>query len=333
MIKTLAPYYLYIPFDGPEYTLQIFIWSGEKSTPPATPQYSITKQNVESSTDDDKVNIARLVNDYIDFTPNLPNTVWVKTQVIYDVEPELITTTLAVQGNTFGLDGENAQPPSNGILLSGNEFKVNKNGFFNIPVLVPEDTEKTLNINSFPLGEIEMSITYDASFNSNELLKNYLLDISGILTDEYIEIGYNENIVELLITDECRYTPIDIAFQNKEGALQFITFFKAKTESMTVTNEMFESDRGQPINGNHQFVTYNVQANSKFKINSGFVDESMNETFKQLFLSEKVWQFKNENYIPLKLGSKSLEYKTRQKDRLINYEVEFEYAFNEINNV
>jgi hypothetical protein len=28
-----------------------------------------------------------------------------------------------------------------------------------------------------------------------------------------------------------------------------------------------------------------------------------------------------------------LEYKTRQKDRLINYEIEFEYSFNEINNI
>jgi len=63
-------------------------------------------------------------------------------------------------------------------------------------------------------------------------------------------------------------------------------------------------------------------------MNSGFVDETMNETFKQLFLSERVWIFDGINYIPLKLGSKSLEYKTRMKDRLINYEVEFEYAFN-----
>ena len=30
---------------------------------------------------------------------------------------------------------------------------------------------------------------------------------------------------------------------------------------------------------------------------------------------------------------KSFEYKTRQKDRLINYEIEFENAFNEINNI
>jgi len=38
-------------------------------------------------------------------------------------------------------------------------------------------------------------------------------------------------------------------------------------------------------------------------------------------------------YIPLNVVSKSFEYKTRQKDRLINYEIEFENAFNEINNI
>ena len=114
--------------------------------------------------------------------------------------------------------------------------------------------------------------------------------------------------------------------------MQFITFFKAKTESLNVTSEEFQTDRGQAIDGYHQMVTYNVQGNSKFKMNSGFVDESINETMKQLFLSERVWQFDGTNYIPLKIGSKSLEYKTRMKDRLINYEVEFEYAFNEINN-
>ena len=37
--------------------------------------------------------------------------------------------------------------------------------------------------------------------------------------------------------------------------------------------------------------------------------------------------------MPLNVSKKSLEYKTRQNDRLINYEFEFEYAYNEINNV
>jgi hypothetical protein len=59
----------------------------------------------------------------------------------------------------------------------------------------------------------------------------------------------------------------------------------------------------------------------------------MNETFRQLLLSERVWSFDSGVYTPLNVKSKSLEYKSRAKDRLINYEIEFEFSFNEINDV
>lgn len=186
---------------------------------------------------------------------------------------------------------------------------------------------------SYPNNEINYSISDPTSTNSSELIKNIWVDLSETISDEYVEIIFNGETITLLIEDECRYEPLDIAFQNKQGALQFMTFFKAKTESMSVTNEEFETDRSQPLFGNHQYVTYNVQGKSKFKMNSGFVSETMNETFKQLLLSERVWHLKDLVYIPLKLSSKSIEYKSRMKDRLINYEIEFEYAFNEINNV
>jgi len=76
-----------------------------------------------------------------------------------------------------------------------------------------------------------------------------------------------------------------------------------------------------------------VQGRTSYKINSGFVDENMNQIVKQLLLSERVWEYVNTEYIPIKVKSTGVEYKTRQKDRLINYEMEFEYAFNEINNI
>jgi len=186
---------------------------------------------------------------------------------------------------------------------------------------------------SYPDNEINYSVEEPTSLYSQGMVKGVWVDLSETTTDEYVEITFNSETITLFIQDECRYTPLDIAFQNKDGAMQFVTFFKAKTESMSVTTEEFESDRGQPLVGNHQYVTYNVQGKSKFKINSGFVDESMNETFKQLMLSERVWIFSNEIYTPIKLGAKSIEYKTRQKDRMLNYEFEFEYAFNEVNNI
>lgn len=186
---------------------------------------------------------------------------------------------------------------------------------------------------SYPANQINFTEDVGDSLVSSELVKYMWVDVSEATTDEYIEITYNGETITLLIEDECRYTPIDIFFQNKEGAEQVVTFFKAKTESMSVTNEEFQANRGQANLGNHQYIRYNVQARSKFKSNSGFVSEEMNETFKQLFLSQRVWKYENGIFTPLNILSKSFEYKTRQKDRLINYEVEFEYAFNEINNI
>jgi hypothetical protein len=189
-----------------------------------------------------------------------------------------------------------------------------------------------ITIISYPNNNLDESIEVPTTYLSNETLKNIWINVAEAGDDEFIEVTYNEQTITLLITDECRYTPVDIAYQNKEGAIAFMTFFKAKSESINTNRETFQSFRGQPIEGNHQFIDFNVQGKTSYKINSGFVDESANEIFKQMLLSERVWQFVDENYIPLKIKSSSLEYKTRQKDRLINYEIDFEYAFNEINN-
>jgi hypothetical protein len=190
-----------------------------------------------------------------------------------------------------------------------------------------------ITIISYPDNQINESIVEPTSLLSNEMIQNVWVNVAEATTDTYIEIVFNGVTTTLLITDECRYTPIDICFQNKEGALQFMTFFKARTDSLSVTNEEFEGDRGQPLDGNHQYVKFNVQGKSKLKVNSGFIEESMNETVRQLLLSERVWMYSNEIFTPLNVAGKSLEYKSRQKDRLINYEIDFDYAFNEINSI
>lgn len=190
-----------------------------------------------------------------------------------------------------------------------------------------------ITIISYPDNQINFTQDVGDSLISSELVKYVWIDVSEATTDEYIEITYNGETITLLIQDECRYTPIDIFFQNKEGAEQVLTFFKSNMESLSVSSEEFQASRGQANLGNHQYIKYNVQGRQKLKVNSGFVNEEMNETFKQLFLSERVWKYENGIFTPLNLSSKSFEYKTRQKDRLINYELEFEYAFNEINNI
>lgn len=187
-----------------------------------------------------------------------------------------------------------------------------------------------ITVKSYPLHEIDYSIFVANSYFSSSMVKYLWVDISEAPTDEYIEIKYNGVTKTLLITDECRYTPIDIAYQNKEGALQTITFFKARRDSINIDKETFESNR--PIGG-HQFVRYNVNAKVKFSANSGFITEDKNADIKQLLMSERVWLLDNGVEIPLNVGTSSMEFKTRQNDRLINYAIEFEHAYNENNNI
>ena len=186
---------------------------------------------------------------------------------------------------------------------------------------------------SYPNNNINFSEDVGNSLLSSELVKYMWIDLSEALDDEYVEIVYNGVTTTLLIEDECRYTPLDIFFQNKEGAEQVITFFKKSTETLSITNEEYEGNKGQPLNGFHQFIKYNVQGKQSFKVNSGFVTEDKNETFKQLLLSRRVWSYVDSKFIPLNVSSKTIEYKTKANDRLINYEINFDYAFNEINNV
>jgi hypothetical protein len=357
MIKSLSPYYVTTPFVSPltsvtctSYKLQIYVWSGDKASVPAAATYEETVLNTNTSIGDSKLNISRLVNDLITFTATDSasttaldgnNQMWVEHDVIYtttdptdDDVKQRTTTALMFSGYNYGLEGENAQPPTNKVFMSGTEFNVNRSGFFNVPVLLTEDTgSQTATVISYPDNEINSTLTLPNTNDSAELVQYLWIDCSETTTDTYIQVVYNSVTITLYITAECRYTPIDIAFQNKEGALQLFTFFKVKKDTIDVTSEVFESDRGQPSETKHQFINYNVQAKIKFTVNTGFVSESINETIQQLLLSERVWQYDGADFIPLNVSTKSQEFKTRQNDRLINYQIGFDYGYNKINNI
>jgi hypothetical protein len=149
MIKTLSPYYVTIPFVSPltgvtcsKYTLKIYVWDGLKSAVPSVASYSMTKTNPTSSTGSDKINISRLINDFIDFAPNESNQRWCKTSVTYDTSTieELQTINLVVRGYGYGMEGQNPDIPVNRILMQGLEFKVNRDGVFNLPIKILEPT-------------------------------------------------------------------------------------------------------------------------------------------------------------------------------------------------
>lgn len=353
-MRILSPYYITVPYVAPlsgltctKFTLNIFIWSGLKSSVPISPTYQLTKDNITASTGSTKIDISKLVADFIDFRAEISNTtgvingsnqVWVKVSTYYTTANPTDATTetnaiirLATKGYSYGNEGENVPLPTNKILIPIIDYKVHKK--FVVPILIDEVSISPYSIISYPNNVINLVGSISASTNSNNLIKNIFIEVDEATNEEYIEVQYNSNTITLLIERECRYEPIDILFQNKEGVTMVLPFFKKRTDGMDITSEEFESDRGQPKDGYHQYTTYNVQGRSKFNVNSGFVDEAMNEVFKQLLLSERIWIFDNDIIIPINIDSKSLEYKNRVNDRLINYNIAFKYSYNAINNV
>jgi len=99
MIKSRSPYYIDTPFVSPltgltcsQYTLKVYVWSGLKSAVPGTATYEFTKDNPTTSTGTDSVNIARVIKDFLTFTPQEgtgvqlidgANQKWIRTEAFY----------------------------------------------------------------------------------------------------------------------------------------------------------------------------------------------------------------------------------------------------------
>ena len=112
--------------------------------------------------------------------------------------------------------------------------------------------------------------------------------------------------------------------------------FAKNSKSLKVSRDNYNSIITEVISNqytynsnHHQHRTYNVNGVESETLNSGWVYEDMNETFKQLLLSEFVWL----DDIPVSVSNSTLGYKTSVNDRLINYTIDVEYAKEVINNV
>lgn len=122
-----------------------------------------------------------------------------------------------------------------------------------------------------------------------------------------------------------------VQFVNRYGGLDFIWFFKMRTDSISTESKEYKllQPAMQYDTTIGQNAKYNFNGKQSVKMNTGFVNENYNELIQDLILSEKVWI----NSIPAIVKSTGTEFKTQIRNKNINYEIEFEYAFDLINNM
>lgn len=358
---TRSPYYITIPWYYPTsadiktyYTIKLFVWSGDVTSVPATPEYEIRKDNVVNSGGVEKIDIGRLLNDFIDFTPSRntgtqiynanTNSKFYRAEIYYEelTTPQIIRQGVFMQGYAYGYEGQNKQPPADRVYLLNREYNVGKNTVFVIPVET-EASGLDFLVRSYPNNDINITgnTGINSDDNSNTFVQYISVDVSEAEEEKYIEVLYGGNLqsyptatkITLYITQEDIFAPYDVYFQNKQGHLQTLTFFKERKDTLSTTSENYNSNNGQPSTGIHQFVDYNKNATKPFKMSTGFVDESINEDITQLLLSEKVYLYENNLMTPVNITQNSLSYKNRVNDKLVDYVLDFRYSFNMINNI
>ena len=130
---------------------------------------------------------------------------------------------------------------------------------------------------------------------------------------------------------EPKYTPVVIDFINKYGAWQREFFFKASKTNIAIEsndyNVMQSSSNYDVLQG--QKRSFNTNGMETISVNSGYVNEDFSSNIKQLLMSERILVDNK----PAICKTKSLELMKNINNHMINYSLEFEFAYNSINNV
>jgi len=353
MISARSNFYRTVQLKSPltnikctQYTMYIYVWSGDDNPPFLSPRYQITRLNYASSTGSEKIEIGKIIKSFIDnkltslsVSPvfqDSSNQVWVRTTIEYvtgnpsdvGVEQDEINN-LALYSYGYGNEGENWQIPS-GVQLSSTIYKTSKESLFYIPVLC--DQNYTVTVDSLPNHIYTDTISLVTSTNTSSIIKLITINTSAAGSDGQILVTVGSQTIRILLDEDEKYINTDVHFINKYGCEQTISMRKQRKESISITGEKYEGFGSQPSDNYHQFNDFNINGKTSVQLNSGFIPESSNSSIKELLLSEKIWINYNGSTVPVNLKSKNLEFKTRINDQLINYVLDFEYSFNEINN-
>ena len=175
------------------------------------------------------------------------------------------------------------------------------------------------------------------TFEDNICLQQFLKSETIYPVDEVI-VNAVEGVTVIKVNNisECKFNPYKLTFINKFGVYQDIWMFKKNSISIAATEEKFKRNiltNGSYNTYNHQNTILTKNAKQNLTLNSGYYPESNNELFKQLILSERVWIEYDNKTLPVLITSNSLGFKTSLNDRLIDYTIQVEFAYQTINNV
>lgn len=365
-INTRSPYFL--KYENPNLTkvdLNLHIYSGTVEVDKGAVDYQLTNE-VIAGNDYVIFEVSELVRDYFEHSFDGTygsNTLWLTAEAtLYNNATELSTINnsyLIVDGYNSYQDGVNSQG-SRDLLLSARTVLIPEGETMRIPVF----SEDVVSLSTFTLQTQNAS----ATMKWNEADRNWEVEdlywdneasesVSTInetvtLSDGKIQYGiisHNNNMfrvstedtqINVNITEYCtgRFGYQKVVFVNKHGALQDVFFVGARKDRVEVEGSEYKSSPIDFVTMDYdvykgQVNKYGVHSKRGFTLNSGWRHESENETFEELLMTENAWIVENNVPYPILVQSRSLDKKKHVTDGLINYAIDFTYAFDNNNTV
>lgn len=333
--------------------VKLYIWNNDM-TEPTEPTYTLSKDIPSTTQLELSFNISNYVREYIDnIIPisersaidqenykMLTNVKVKRYKTISGVDTLLDTTSyIASNGYTKYLDGLNYE--SNlGVIALADESKViyydrsKPYPYINLLFDNNSDTE-SIKVKYTPLTGAIVSYDFDTIGLFNYTIP-VTLDLARFDDNSLLTIIDNNTSLKLFTFTvkpicEPKYTPVVCSYINNMGGWQFLTFFKAQTNTISTKGSTY---RMMPSAVNYnvsqaQTKSFNINGQQSIKLNTGWVDENYSDLITNLLLSETILLDNK----PVELKTTSSDLKTSLKDKMINYEIEFDYAFNLINDV
>lgn len=345
-IHSRSPYFLADTATGlVSATLELYIYTGQQTVArPSTPTYTLFSTAINEEV---IFEVGQLINDKVQFiNDNTYRTdgVWVDCQITRTMDDastsvQTMTQKYAIDGYSYYTEGANYDTDTEHLLsvdsircLTGEDFKIAINKNYN-------DNGVTITDVRVRKGTADVGVyTVNSSDLSGQVIHYYTIGYHA--DNSYFRIKLSDNsIIDIPIVyeSECKYNPSKLTFINKNGMMEDLWFFKLSKNSLTTEKQNFQNNNiisGGTYNiQSGQNKVYSITSKESITLNTGFISEIFNETFTQLMQSESVWITENGQLTPVIVKTEDLQYQTSLNDKMINYTIEVEYAFNKMNTV
>ena len=140
--------------------------------------------------------------------------------------------------------------------------------------------------------------------------------------------------VRYYVICEPKYDPVQVAFINRFGVADFITFFKRSDERGNFTQDSYQKSIyndafTSPSTSVGKYTDFNVNSRNSYALNTGFVGEDHNDVVQDILMSESVAMLVDGSWYAVTPERGSVEYQKHVNQRLINYTMTFNFAFDE----